>query len=80
MAASPPQEYERKLKVETVVADYKAMQVSEAIRKAARTGRVGDGVILILPVEEIVRIRTGERGNAAFANAPKLCGYRVSCV
>ena len=57
--------YERQLKVETVVVDYKAVQVSEAIRKAACTGRVGDGKILILPVEESVRIRTGERGSAA---------------
>jgi nitrogen regulatory protein P-II 1 len=58
-------EHDPKLKVETVVVDYKAVQVSEAIRKAARTGRVGDGEILVLPVEEAVRIRTGERGNSA---------------
>jgi nitrogen regulatory protein P-II 1 len=57
--------YERKLKVEIVVVDYKAVQVSEALKKAARTGRIGDGAILILPMEEIVRIRTGERGSAA---------------
>ena len=58
-------DHEPKLKVETVVVDYKAVQVSEAIRKAARTGRVGDGEILVLPVEEVVSIRTGKRGNSA---------------
>jgi nitrogen regulatory protein P-II 1 len=58
-------EHDPKLKVEVVVVDYKAVQVSEAIRKAARTGHVGDGEILVLPVEEVVRIRTGERGSSA---------------
>ena len=58
-------EQEPKLRVETVVVDYKAVQVAEAIRKAARMGRVSDGEILILPVEETVRIRTGERGSSA---------------
>ncbi len=59
------EEQEPKLKVEIVVVDYKAVQVSEAIRKAARMGRVSDGEILVLPVEEVVRIRTGERGSSA---------------
>jgi nitrogen regulatory protein P-II 1 len=58
-------EHEPKLKVETVVVDYKAVQVSEAIRKAARTGRIGDREILVLPVEDIVCIETGARGSAA---------------
>jgi len=58
-------EHEPKLKVETVVVDYKAVQVSEAIRKAARTGRIGDGAILVLPVEDIVCIQTGQRGSPA---------------
>ena len=37
-------------------------QVVEAIEKAAKTGRIGDGKIFVLPIEEVVRIRTGERG------------------
>ena len=56
-------EHDLQLKVELVVVDYKAVQVSEAIRKAARTGRIGDGRILTLPVEEIVHIRTGKRSS-----------------
>jgi nitrogen regulatory protein P-II 1 len=39
--------------------------VVEAIEKAAKTGRIGDGKIFVLPVDEIIRIRTGERGNDA---------------
>jgi nitrogen regulatory protein P-II 1 len=37
----------------------------EAIINAARTGRIGDGKIFISPIEEVIRIRTGERGEAA---------------
>ena len=37
----------------------------ETIEKAAKTGRIGDGKIFVLPVDEVVRIRTGERGNEA---------------
>ena len=51
-----------KVKIEILVEDDKAAAVTEAIITAARTGRIGDGKILILPVEDAVRIRTGERG------------------
>lgn len=49
-----------KVKVEVVVNDEMSQPAVEAIRKAARTGKIGDGKIFVLPVESIVRIRTGE--------------------
>ena len=49
-----------KAKLEVVVNDEMAQPAVEAIRKAARTGKIGDGKIFVLPVESIVRIRTGE--------------------
>ena len=51
-----------KLKLEIVVDDRDAGTVKEAILKHARTGEVGDGKIFVLPVEEAIRIRTGEQG------------------
>ena len=54
-----------KVKLEIVVDDGKATAVVEAILNAARTGRIGDGKIFVLPIEEVVRIRTGERGGDA---------------
>jgi nitrogen regulatory protein P-II 1 len=51
-----------KVKLEIIVADEMAGQVVETIERAARTGRIGDGKIFVLPMEEVVRIRTGERG------------------
>jgi len=54
-----------KVKVEVVVADGKCEQVVETIQAAAKTGRIGDGKIFIIPCEEAVRIRTGERGEEA---------------
>jgi nitrogen regulatory protein P-II 1 len=54
-----------KVKVEVVVADSLAGRVVEAVERAAKTGRIGDGKIFVVPVEEVVRIRTGERGEDA---------------
>lgn len=54
-----------KVKLEIVVPDELTNEVVEAIMKAAQTGRIGDGKIFVLPIEEAVRIRTGERGEAA---------------
>jgi nitrogen regulatory protein P-II 1 len=54
-----------KIKIEVVVDDAIVEKVIEAIITAARTGRVGDGKIFISPVEDTVRIRTGERGTEA---------------
>ena len=54
-----------KLKLEIVVADSMVDQVVQAVCDAANSGRIGDGKIFVLPMEESVRIRTGERGDAA---------------
>jgi len=53
---------QRKVKVETVVADSVAAAVVDAIASAAKTGEIGDGKVFVLAVEEAVRVRTGERG------------------
>jgi nitrogen regulatory protein P-II 1 len=54
-----------KVKVEVIVADTLVERAIEAIIKAARTGKIGDGKIFVTPVEQVVRIRTGESGEAA---------------
>ena len=54
-----------KIKIEIAVADDMADKVVEVIVSTANTGRIGDGKIFVLPMEEVVRIRTGERGPAA---------------
>ncbi len=54
-----------KVKVEVVVAEDQLNTAVEAIMNAARTGKIGDGKIFVLPVEETVRIRTGERNEDA---------------
>lgn len=54
-----------KVKVEVVCHDDVVHQVVETIENVAKTGRIGDGKIFVLNVEEVVRIRTGERGPAA---------------
>ena len=51
-----------KVKVEVVVEDLLVENVIEAISQAARTGRIGDGKIFVIPIDEAVRIRTGDRG------------------
>jgi len=51
-----------KVKIQILVPDEKAAQVVEAIVQGARTGKIGDGKIFVTPVEEVIRIRTGERG------------------
>jgi nitrogen regulatory protein P-II 1 len=54
-----------KVKLEIVVEDQIVPDVLEAIEKSAKTGRIGDGKIFVFPVDEVVRIRTGERGKDA---------------
>jgi nitrogen regulatory protein P-II 1 len=54
-----------KVKVEVVVPDGMVVQVIEAIEKAGKTGRIGDGKIFVYNLEEAIRIRTGERGEDA---------------
>lgn len=54
-----------KIKIEVVVSDEQAGPAVEAIAKASRTGKIGDGKIFVLPVEEVLRIRTEEKGESA---------------
>jgi len=54
-----------KVKVEIVIPDERVEPAVEAIQKAARTGRIGDGKIFVLNIEEAIRIRTGETGTDA---------------
>ena len=54
-----------KVKIELVVDDDMAERAVDAILQAAHTGRIGDGKIFIIPVEEAIRVRTGERGSEA---------------
>lgn len=54
-----------KSRIEVVAEDSKAQSVVDAIVEAARTGEIGDGKVWVSPVEEVVRVRTGEKGAAA---------------
>ena len=54
-----------KVKIEVIVPDAQVGQVIESIQKSAMTGRIGDGKIFVLPIEEAIRIRTGEHGETA---------------
>jgi nitrogen regulatory protein P-II 1 len=54
-----------KLKIQILVSDKRAAQVAETVMNAARTGKIGDGKIFITQVEEVLRIRTGEKGGDA---------------
>ena len=58
-------EFLPKIKLEIVVQDSDVENVVEAIVSSARTGRLGDGKVFVSPVEEVIRIRTGERGKEA---------------
>ena len=58
-------EFLPKVKIEVVVNDDKLSAALEAIQHAAQTGEIGDGKIFVLPVEEAIRIRTGESGAIA---------------
>jgi nitrogen regulatory protein P-II 1 len=54
-----------KVKIQILVSDDKASDVANTVMQSARTGKFGDGKIFIIPVGEVVRIRTGEKGAAA---------------
>ena len=54
-----------KIKLEIVINDDKVDAVIEAVLKAAQTGKIGDGKVFVLDVEQAIRIRTGEEGNDA---------------
>ena len=51
-----------KVKLEVVVPDDLVQQVVDAILESAQSGRIGDGKIFVLPIDEVIRIRTGEKG------------------
>ena len=54
-----------KIKIEILVSDQQAGLAAETIISTAKTGRIGDGKLFVLPVDDAVRIRTGERGESA---------------
>jgi nitrogen regulatory protein P-II 1 len=54
-----------KIKIEVIVSDALASQVVSAVVGAANTGRIGDGKIFVTPIDEAIRIRTGETGESA---------------
>ncbi len=54
-----------KIKIEIVTSDSLALKVVDAIEKAAKTGKIGDGKIFVYTIEDVIRIRTGERGESA---------------
>jgi nitrogen regulatory protein P-II 1 len=54
-----------KSKIEIIITDELVTQAIETIERAAKTGKIGDGKIFVLPVDEVIRIRTGERGKDA---------------
>ena len=58
-------EFLQKLKLEIVVEDDQVEQVLEIVKNASQTGKVGDGKIFVIPVEDVMRIRTGERSSSA---------------
>lgn len=54
-----------KIKIEVVTSDDLALKVVDAIEKSAKTGKIGDGKIFVYTAEDVIRIRTGERGESA---------------
>ena len=58
-------EFLPKIKIEIAVSDSQAARTVDAIARAARTGKIGDGKIFIVPLTDVIRVRTEERGDAA---------------
>jgi nitrogen regulatory protein P-II 1 len=54
-----------KVRIEVVVSESDVSDVVEAIVSTARTGKIGDGKVWVVPIDEVVRVRTGERGSEA---------------
>lgn len=54
-----------KVKIELIITDELVPQTIETIERSAKTGKIGDGKIFVSPIEEVIRIRTGERGKNA---------------
>lgn len=66
-----------KIQINIVLSDHNVEKVIETITKATRTGKEGDGLIFIYPVDDVVRIRTGERGTQALQYAGDIDEKRV---
>ena len=60
-------EFHPKVKLELLVTDDQAEKVAHALCESASTGKIGDGKIFIYPADDVIRIRTGERGEAALS-------------
>ena len=58
-------DFVQRIKIEVIIPDEMEDSVLEVIQKTARTGKFGDGKIFVAPTDEVIRIRTGERGEAA---------------
>ena len=56
-----------RVQVNIVLSDHNRRQTVETICQAAQTGNIGDGIIFVYPVEDVIRIRTGERGQRALS-------------
>ena len=66
-----------KLQLNIILSDHNVEKTVETIIQAARTGKEGDGIIFILPVDDVIRIRTGERGREALSYAGDIDARRV---
>ncbi len=62
-----------KVKLEIVVGDDLVEKVIQTILESARTGNIGDGKIFVVPIEDVIRVRTGERGEAAVGHGEEAC-------
>ena len=62
-------EFHPKIKIELVVTDDQAEKVTHALCESAGTGKIGDGKIFVIPVEDAIRIRTGEHGDEAVSSS-----------
>ena len=67
-----------KVQLNIVLSDHNVEKTIETIIRAARTGQEGDGLIFVTPVEDVIRIRTGERGHDALQYADDIDARRVS--
>ncbi len=66
-----------KIQLNIVLSDHNVDKTVETIVQAARTGKEGDGIIFVLPVEDVIRIRTGEHGREALSYADDIDARRV---
>jgi nitrogen regulatory protein P-II 1 len=67
-----------RIQINIVISDHNVEKAVQTIRAAAETGKIGDGLIFIYPVEEVIRIRTGERGREALMYPHDIDEQRIS--